>query len=500
MPPGLLDGQTLYAVCKRDTRDGLLLCCFQDCTSSFKENRKMKEHLINVHHAPMHLALHNSDIPPDSPVSTRSPSPGPLPSTRQGSELATITAATSPEPPHASPPGLEVQDLPRARSSKGKEREEPVQEDPPSPASSLFSSPSFILESNALNGFAFPSPAAAFVDNDDARPPSPSPSPLRLRSGRRVSQATDAAEEADPTEAVDADIVEGQLIDESPSSSSGSQPDDDDDDDPTPQMLTSLGLFIIPVDDETSVLACIGCKKGLKPSNALMHVTSAPHKLKISKPRRAEVKAWITDNSHALADNTHDLPDPLPQDEAPVKGLKVFNGLACSIGNCRYCCLSKKSFATHWSSKHRTNALRSADGRRDAHVQRHFRSHPRYFAVEPALAGADPKGPLYQYIKQFNKRLARETSDSRAAAEPISPTEVPPLLQETQWHSHLSRFTRSKKKLNALLSLTRLPTGKKAQQDPLGDTLRQTIILYMRNIHKKARDSDLDVRALLIEC
>lgn len=132
-------------------------------------------------------------------------------------------------------------------------------------------------------------------------------------------------------------------------------------------------------------------------------------------------------------------------------------------------------------------------------MQRHFRFNPKYFAVEPALTGADPIGVLHQYIRQFNKEIASSNSDN-IAADPISPTEIPPLLQETQWHSHLRNFTRSKKKSRALLSLTRLPTGKEAQQDPLGDTLRQTIVLYMRNIHKKARDSDLDVRALLIEC
>ena len=209
--------------------------------------------------------------------------------------------------------------------------------------------------------------------------------------------------------------------------------------------------------------------------------------------------AWIEEKKRTLADGTQDLPRHLPQDEAPVKGLKIRRGIACTNGNCDYCCTTKNSHYMHWSKHHRSKASSAADEHRDADLQFHFQSHPKYFAMEPALMGTDSDSTLYQYIKQFNKKIA-ESNSNGVPLDPISPTEVPPLLQETQWHTHLHRFTHSKTKLKALLRLTRLPTGKKAQHDPLGDTLRQTIVLYLRNIHKKARDSDLDVRALLIEC
>ena len=85
-------------------------------------------------------------------------------------------------------------------------------------------------------------------------------------------------------------LIEDRVLDKLPS---GSESDSSDADaDPTAVMLNGIGLFVIPVDEEMSILACIDCQKGLKPSNALKHVISKPHRLKVSKPKQAELMPW----------------------------------------------------------------------------------------------------------------------------------------------------------------------------------------------------------------
>ena len=117
--------------------------------------------------------------------------------------------------------------------------------------------------------------------------------------------------------------------------------------------------------------------------------------------------------------------------------------------------------------------------------------------MEPALEGTDPNSVVRQYMKLFKKKMATLKLD-HIAFDPISTTEVPPLLQETKWHTHLHKYTRSSESIKAVRQLTRLPTHKKAANDPLGDTLCQTIVLYMKNIHKKAINSPLDIRDILV--
>jgi hypothetical protein len=263
--------------------------------------------------------------------------------------------------------------------------------------------------------------------------------------------------------------------------------------DPVTQMLENVGLFVIPVNKEVAVLACIACKKGIKPSNALSHAKSKLHKLRISKERQAEITAWIQNAGDTLADHTRDLPKVLPQGEKPVGGLEVLKGISCT--ECAACYKKENAHDSHWSKHHRNNGSSAAADREFADVQTHFKHSPKYFSVNPVLRGTTARSIIHLYVNQHSKDVASFLSDD--IMPPISPLEVPPLLQETQWHSHLRRFLHSKKKIRDLRRLVQLPRGKKAQKDPLGDTLREVIVLYMRNIRKKGLDSPLDVRGIL---
>ena len=517
----------------------------------------MKEHLVGFHKAPRLLRLQTTDKPPEGlspgpqiPSSSERP-PTPLAS---GSGFITTTANTppltfpmSPEGPPL-PPSPLLGDL---SSSPGTQqppdspypgptpsRKAYVSDDDDNPfatrstarrpgtISASFNDSSF--EDNQVRDLLTPiRPLFVSVESPDfddiyehvpkmpnrGGPPSdnresapdndgalPSPSPRRLRS-QAASSFGDMSSRRSQTAATSQ--VYGLHHDNDNNAdpagiNDGSTEHTDDDGsqdlkaDPMTKMLESAGLFVVPVDDEIHVLACIACQKGIKPSNALSHAKSKPHKLRISKQRQAEITAWIK-NAGKMADHTRDLPKVHPQGEKPVEGLPVFKGFSCT--ECAYCCRKTRMHDSHWSKHHRNHGSPAAMNRDDADVQTYFKNTPKYFSVNPVLKGTTARSIIRLYVNQHSKDVASFLSDT--ILPPISPLEVPPLLQETQWHSHLRRFLHSKKKIRDLRRLVRLPRGKKAQKDPLGDTLRAAIVLYMRNIRKKGLDSPLDVRGIL---
>jgi len=119
--------------------------------------------------------------------------------------------------------------------------------------------------------------------------PSPLPSPHHLRSssgsGRRPQVAGSPSPSPDDEDEEeyhnDETVITDHYIEELLSSTDNEA--DNCKPDPTTQMLVSVGLLVVPVDDDISVLVCIACQGGIKPSSAISHLTSRSHKLKISK-------------------------------------------------------------------------------------------------------------------------------------------------------------------------------------------------------------------------
>jgi len=109
------------------------------------------------------------------------------------------------------------------------------------------------------------------------------------------------------------------------------------------QMLENARLFVTPVNNKTSILACIACQKGIKSSNALSHAKSKPHKLRISKQKQGKLKDWIQKAGKMLANKTMNLPKVLPQSEKPVEELQVLKGLSCT--ECTHCCITSRTGA-----------------------------------------------------------------------------------------------------------------------------------------------------------
>jgi len=260
------------------------------------------------------------------------------------------------------------------------------------------------------------------------------------------------------------------------------------------ELLENAGLFAIPVDQDTSVLACIECRKGIMPFLALSHVTSSPHRLKLNKKEKKMVEKWIRDNHKRLARWSQDLPDVLPlQHEAPIVVLPTYKGFACT--ECAHCTRKMSSLMKHWTKTHKSVKHDYPEARyTEELVQAHFTRNPKYFAVNPVLKGEGRSSVVRLYIEKYSKEINAPRPNGELG--PISPMEVPPLLQETQWAAHLQTFINTGR-TGVLRELTRLPTGKAADENPLGDTLRCVIVRYMKCIRQKALKSPLQVRELL---
>ena len=90
------------------------------------------------------------------------------------------------------------------------------------------------------------------------------------------------------------------------------------------QMLENARLFVTPVNNKTSILACIACQKGIKSSNALSHAKSKPHKLRISKQKQGKLKDWIQKAGKMLANKTMNLPKVFLRAKNQLKNFKFW--------------------------------------------------------------------------------------------------------------------------------------------------------------------------------
>lgn len=80
---------------------------------------------------------------------------------------------------------------------------------------------------------------------------------------------------------------------------------------------------------------------------------------------------------------------------------------------------------------------------------------------------------------------------------PFRPTDIPPLLQTTQWHTHLQNYTGQKEKVKSLLALIHPPSTKSASYLY---TLRKTVVAYQKKIREYSHNAPFIIRKVLMQC
>jgi len=258
--------------------------------------------------------------------------------------------------------------------------------------------------------------------------------------------------------------------------------------------LARNGLRHLRIDQTIGVILCIECKAAVAASTVFNHLNTI-HKAKVSNDDQTLISTWYSAEDEKLADETDQCPQ-IPRGGAPFHGLEIFDkGYACIA--CSFCAIKLGTFTKHWSMVHRKITTPAKQSYRDAAIQTFFKNPPCYFVVNRSLINTIPGSAYAKYIMQYTPHI---DAISNIGLEADSSKEVPPLLQVTQWHTHLEGFIGPREKNQLLRSIVQSPRGKKAEENPLGDELRSTILQYMSSIKKKAQSVDLRVRQLLMQC
>ena len=272
---------------------------------------------------------------------------------------------------------------------------------------------------------------------------------------------------------------------------------EEDPNDALPEIMPILvrnGLHYLRINEAVGVIVCIECKAAVNASTAFNHLNS-DHKIKVSGNDRTLISTWYSDEGEKLADGTDQCPQ-IRGGGPPFQGIEIIEkGLACTA--CNLCFRMLSTFTKHWSIDHRKITTPAKQSYHEAAIQTFFQYQPCYFVVNRSLINSTPASAYAKYIEQYAPYI---DAISNIGLEADSSKEIPPLLQATQWHTHLKDFVGSKDKIQLLRSIVQSPRGKKAEESPLGDELRTTILQYMLSIKKKAQSVNLRVRQLLMEC
>lgn len=245
-------------------------------------------------------------------------------------------------------------------------------------------------------------------------------------------------------------------------------------------LLAQVGLHIHL---QYKIVICASCGIAWRPSSVIGHIKKA-HQVKIQKGDEEKIITLI--KSHGITDDSA-VPTPMAR-SAPVELIKVHQGYCCNL--CDFCCPGSRTCDNHWSRNHRKSSMKPGKRFHRGEIQTFFDPTPKkYFEVLTCLRKVTIGSPFDIYIKdELPKQQAFQPT------MPIKDREIPPFLQVTQWHTHLTEYLTNDTRRKALRDIVRLPKGLQH------NTLHAVVIKYMQTVSKMASELAYSLRCLLIEC
>lgn len=128
-------------------------------------------------------------------------------------------------------------------------------------------------------------------------------------------------------------------------------------------------------------------------------------------------------------------------------------------------------------------------------IQTFFWPTPQHwFRINPTLALSTLQDPFTIYLQNHVPQFTRSTIVSSATQA----HEIPPLLQITSWHLHLSDYIHDKDKIQGLQKLMTLSSLRNSSL--LFLRLKEEVFRYMVIVRENARQSAIGIKRLLMEC
>jgi hypothetical protein len=245
-------------------------------------------------------------------------------------------------------------------------------------------------------------------------------------------------------------------------------------------ILDYLGFHL---DTTYNILICLSCGKAILPDAVLGHA-KATHNIAITRADH-HVFNKLTTQIH-FSTNTHLIP---PVNHQPVPYLKLTpSDYCCNL--CSYCCLTKRTFAEHWNSHHQSlsSSILPKDHSHSGIVQTFY--HPiavSYFEVYPPSPPPSSTSLFDLFLRDVMPSYPPFSFNI-----PENSREIPPLLTQTQWHTHLKPYLSTKQSRLHLYQLAHSANITKTN-------LWKLTWNYSNTVSQFASTTSMRIRCLLME-
>jgi len=472
----LIATKSIIFEARRTSATDTLSCGIANCEQVRVDARRMVDHMKKDHGFSAikcnTFELSGSTQPTEasSETSTTTSSRASSP-TRDSMASSSSLSARPQTPSHSS---LHRQAFPRTTtrnhpysrpgSRESSPHESPVGEQP----RTLSEVPSF---NDSPNPFSTTRPIPDYPQQYQLRPP---PTPIR-RSQQFSSQSSGVQNSADVGMSIDLRSPEDVRPVETRQSP------------PSISLLRSAALRVL---DFPVLLACSECMSGVPPQKAVKHAKG--HGVKLTRNEWASIDEELL--RVQLPSNDDEVANFAPT-TAPIVGLSIEEGFSCP--SCVYCCLSEATMIKHWSISHRDDHTPAKVAIRAVHIQALFAmlGDSRWFKVNPSLAGLSADDPFSVYLNANVPEFEVLTSVNL----PTDEGEITPLVKMMGWMDYLGPYCDDIRKVNHILDLLHLPTGRD-KVSWLGKPLADLTERYVDQIRVKTRNAKFDVRVILMEC
>lgn len=240
------------------------------------------------------------------------------------------------------------------------------------------------------------------------------------------------------------------------------------------EFLNSIGLQMHP---KLKLLICLDCQYAYLPSRIFGHVKK--HSIE-----RKDLSTVLAETVNFLQIPSNPIVIPKPNG-LPIEGIKVQDGLACTL--CDYVCCTDSSKDKHNQTIH--NSVKVTFTPCKAQTI-YFPIEKKYFSV---ILPEKLPSSITCYDLFAEKILPTIPQLSIGAAS--SEREISALLSMTQWHIHLKDWHKEPKKRKEIKSLVKVASS----QEPWAKTLLKGVEKYMLNIRDIANGVEYIVLKKLMQ-
>ncbi|KAK7685124.1 hypothetical protein QCA50_011964 [Cerrena zonata] len=245
-------------------------------------------------------------------------------------------------------------------------------------------------------------------------------------------------------------------------------------------VIQSMSLDDIDccVHRDLRIIICRSCNTAVEPQSLKTHL----HKHNI-RPDSCDQLISMICRYYNLCTGTNINP---PMNKQPVPYIDILSGLKCTI--CHYVCIEKTTMEKHIYEKHPQAPRPIVNCMQAAFCQSLFMVPKRYFEVN--APAPQEKNAFTEYLQHNLRPLITTTT-----IPVLQPNDVPPLMDFTMWHIHLTNWRLSARSRKELLQDAEIPTAK----TPILCGVQSIVLAYYKRVRDLIRPCEHGIRRMLLQ-